>query len=282
MTTTSALQPRSVAGLEVLHRPGTGATVVALAGLGSSGWAWEALAEAAPEIDLYAVSLPGRGGSQHVTAAPGLAGHAAVVAAVVTELDLQDVVIVGHSMGAYLAPVVARAIPGRVRHLVLVDGGIRPDLPFFMTAGLTRFTFRRQLKKGVGPFVDAAEAMKKARVAPMLADHPELTPVVARMLEREFAGPEGARVMRTDVDRCVADAADTFFGPSTAEALAALAVPAHVVLAENAKKAGQKPFISNKAAVAAVAAQPLLTVTRLPGNHVTVVFTPEVVAAVRA
>lgn len=281
MTLTSSLQARSVAGLEVLHRPGTGPTVVALPGLGSSGWAWEPLAEAAPDLDLWAVSLRGRGGSNGLTGAPGLAGHAQDVAAVVREARLRDVVVVGHSMGAFLAPVVARELPGTVARLVLVDGGIRPELPFFMTPGLTRLTFRKQLTKGAGPFADVEALLKKARVGPMLASRPDLRPQIVRMLERDLTRGPGGLTPRTDVDRCVADAVDTFHGEAAAQALAALTVPATALLAENAKKDGQKPFISDKAAAAAVAAQPLLTVRRLPGNHVTVLFAPEVVEAVQ-
>jgi lipase len=282
MTTTAPLQARTVAGLEVLHRAGSGPTVLAIAGLGSSAWAWEALAETMPDIDLYAVSLRGRGGSHLATGAPGLAGHAQDVAAVAAELDLRDVVVVGHSMGAFLAPVVAQAMPERVKHLVLVDGGIPPALPFFMTPAVTRLVFRSQLKKGAGPFPDVAAVLKKARVAPMLASRPDLRPVIVRMLERELGGQPGAYVARTDVDRCVADAVDTFHGATAGPALAALTVPAYVLLAENTKKDGQKPFISDKAAAAAVARQPLLKVRRLPGNHVTVVFAPEVAEAILA
>jgi lipase len=228
------------------------------------------------------VSLRGRGGSYQATGAPGLLGHAHDVAAVLAELDLRDVVVVGHSMGAFLAPVVAQVAGDRVERLVLVDGGIRPALPFFMTAGLTRFTFRAQLRKATGTFPDVEAVMRKGRVDPMLKGHPELRPTIVRMLERELTGEPGALTTRTDVDRCVADAVDTFFGPTAPAALAALTVPAHVLLAENKQKQGQKPFIDDASVRAAVASQPLLTVERLAGNHVTVVFAPEVVAAVRA
>ena len=281
MTTTSALQATAVAGLEVLARPGEGPTVVALPGLSSSGWVWEPLASQVPEADLHAVSLAGRGGSLHATSGPGLAGHADAVAAVVEELDLSDVVLVGHSMGAFLAPLVAQRLVGRVQRLVLVDGGIRPAMPFFLRPGLVRLQFRKELTKAKGPHADAEALLKNARAASMVADRPDLRPAVIQLLERELDGPEGARVARLDLDRLVPDAIDCFFGSSFEPALAALTVPADVLLAENAKKTGQKPFISDKAVAPAVAKQPLLKVQRLPGNHLTVLFDPAFAAAVR-
>lgn len=281
-TKASVLQPTTVARLEVLQRPGDGPTVVALPGLGSSGWAWEALAESAPDLDLHAISLAGRGGSHDVQGAKGLGGHARMVAAVVEDLGLQDVVLIGHSMGAYLAPLVAAELPGLVKHLVLVDGGIRPALPFFMGPRVIRMAFRRELGQIAGPFPSIDAVMKKSVVGQLLADRSDLKPVAARMLDREMGGTPGARTARIDIDRCLDDAVDCFFGPAVEPAIEALAVPARVILAEHAKKPGRKPFISDAQVAAAVARQPLLSVQRLPGNHVTVAFEPEVVEAIRA
>jgi pimeloyl-ACP methyl ester carboxylesterase len=196
-------------------------------------------------------------------------------------LDLSDVVVVGHSMGAYLAPIVAQEATGRVRKLVLVDGGIRPAFPFFMRPAMVRMMFRRQLKAADTTFPSLDALVQKARAGEMLTERPDLAPLVLGILDAESRRPDGFRP-KLDVDRAVEDAVDTFFGPDSAEALAALTVPAEVILAENQKKPGQKPFISDKAVAAAVAKQPLLHVTRLPGNHVTVLFAPEVVQAVLA
>ena len=280
--TTSTLEARTVAGLEILERPGTGPTVVGLAGLGSSGWAWEPLAERMPDIHLVAPSLRGRGGSQHHTGPTGLSAHARDVAAVVTELGLHDVVLVGHSMGAYLAPLVAKELGDRVRHLVLVDGGIRPALPFFLRPALTRMAFRKQLRATDRPMADVQEYARKGRLGSMIGSRTDLEPTLMRMLERELGGTPGALRPRLDVARAVEDAVDCFHGPSFEPALDALTVPAYVLLAENKKKDGQRPFITDKAVAPWVARQPLLKVQRLKGNHVTVLFAPEVEAAVRA
>jgi lipase len=47
--------------------------------------------------------------------APGLSGHADDVVRLADELGLDGVVLVGHSMGAFLAPLVAARLGPRVR-----------------------------------------------------------------------------------------------------------------------------------------------------------------------
>jgi pimeloyl-ACP methyl ester carboxylesterase len=269
-----------VAGLAVTVWPGDGPTVLGLPGLGSSGHAWAPLAASLPDAHLVAPDLRGRGRSKDRTGEPGLLGHARDVRAVAEELDLRDVVVVGHSMGAYLAPLVARELGDRVARLVLVDGGIRPDFPFFMTPRVVRMTFRRQLSGADREYPDVAAFAKKGRVGPMLASRPDLLPTVMQMLEAELDGPPGRLRPQLDVARATDDAVDAFFGPEVLSALEQLTAPTQVFLAESTKKDGQRPFISDKAVAPWLATKPNLTVTRLPGNHLTVLFAPEVAAAV--
>lgn len=271
-----------VAGFTVTEWPGTGPTVLCLSGLGSFAPTWGPLADALPVARLLGIDLRGRGDGQGMSGPTGLRQHATDVAAVLADLDLTDVVVVGHSMGAYLAPLVADEAPGRVRKLVLVDGGIRPLLPFFMGPALTRWTFSRQLKGADREFPTVEALAAKSRIGVLLKDRPDLLPSIMRVIEAEAGGGPGAYRPRVDVDRAVADAVDTFFGPDVEPALDALTVPAEILLAEHAKKAGQKPFISDKAVAPWLDRQPLLSVRRLPGNHVTVLFAPEVAEAVQA
>jgi hypothetical protein len=97
------------------------------------------------------------------------------------------------------------------------------------------------------------------------------------MLRDDMGGQPGAFRPRLDVERAVADAVDTFHGADVTSALKDLGVPTYAFLAENMKKAGQRPFISDAAAAPYV---DRITVKRLPGNHVTVLFAPEVAEAV--
>lgn len=266
-----------VAGIPVTTWTGTGPNVLALAGLSGSGISWAYLAEALPEARVVAPDLRGRGAATGMAGPTGLLAHAQDCARLLDELGLEDVVVIGHSMGAYLAPVVAQHAPSRVRKLVLVDGGIPPRLPFFMRPALTRIAFKKQLGSLDRDWPSVEALAKRSKVDRMVATRPELTPLVHRILA-EQASPTLRPLV--DIDRCADDAADTFFGPSVVPALDALTVPADVFLAENRKWEGQGPFITDEAVAPWRTRQPLLRVHRLKGNHMTVLFAPEVLAAV--
>ena len=275
--TVRALRKQQVAGLPVTIWEGSQPTVLALAGLGGSAITWGPVVDQLGDAHVVSPDLRGRGDAQGMTGATGLLAHAQDCARILEELDLTDVVVIGHSMGAFLAPVVAQQAPSRVRKLVLVDGGIRSDLPPFMRPWVTRKVFTRQLSSVDRDWPDLESLMKKSRMGKMLRGREDLRPVLERILI-ESSTP-GLRP-RADVARCAEDAVDTFFGSAVEPALDALTVPADVILAEHKEHDGQKAFISDKAAARWTARQPLLTVQRLPGNHVTVLFAPEVVAAV--
>ncbi|TAL14450.1 MAG: alpha/beta fold hydrolase [Frankiales bacterium] len=278
---TRVAQKQLVDGLTVTEWAGPGPTVFGLPGLGSSGTAWGPLAQSLPDARVLSVDLRGRGEGRHLAGPTGLRAHARDVAAVLAELDLSDVVLVGHSMGAYLAPLVAQEAPGRIRKLVLVDGGIRPAFPFFMGPALTRIAFRRQLGSMDRDWPDIEAVARKAKLDRMLAGRPELRPLVRQMLQDEMERTEsGGLRPRVDVTRCAEDAVDTFWGDDVEGALAAVTVPVDLLVAENQKWEGNKPFIADKVIARWRDRLPRLTVQRLPGNHVTVLFAPEVIAAV--
>src|SRR5205085_2605650 len=105
---------------------------------------------------------------------------------------------------------------GRVRKLVLVDGGVRPALPFFMRPWMTRKVFTRQLSAVDRDWPDLDTLMKKSRMGKMLAGREDLRPVFERIL-LESSTP--TLRPRADVARCAEDAVDTFFGSAVEPAL---------------------------------------------------------------
>jgi pimeloyl-ACP methyl ester carboxylesterase len=55
--------------------------------------------------------------------------HAADCVAVLDALGIEQATVVGHSMGGFVAAVLANRYPSRVGRLVLVDGGVPFDIP---------------------------------------------------------------------------------------------------------------------------------------------------------
>ncbi len=103
--------------------------VVAIHGVTSSHRAFPAVARALPQYRVVAPDLRGRGRSNHLEGPYGMARHADDVARALDHLGIDKVLPVGHSMGAFVAMVLAHRYPGLVDRLVLVDGGVPLELP---------------------------------------------------------------------------------------------------------------------------------------------------------
>lgn len=101
----------------------TNVAVVALHGITGNHRCWSFLAHELDDTVVVAPDLRGRGGSSSLGSPFGLAQHADDTIALLDAVGAESVVIVGHSMGAYVALVTADRYPDRVRGLVLVDGG---------------------------------------------------------------------------------------------------------------------------------------------------------------
>jgi pimeloyl-ACP methyl ester carboxylesterase len=99
--------------------------VLAVHGITATSFSWLATAAAlADDVSLVAVDLRGRGESGSLPGPFGLDAHMADLVAVLDALDLHAPVVVGHSMGAYIAARLGVRHPDRVSRLVLVDGGL--------------------------------------------------------------------------------------------------------------------------------------------------------------
>ncbi|MFF4652739.1 alpha/beta fold hydrolase [Streptomyces sp. NPDC001380] len=105
-------------------------TVLALHGITANGLSWGEVAEQlAGRAALVAPDLRGRAGSRDAAGPYGLARHADDAAAVLDHLGLDGAVVAGHSMGAWVAALLAVRHPGRAGRLVLVDGAVSFPLP---------------------------------------------------------------------------------------------------------------------------------------------------------
>jgi len=104
--------------------PGRGAPVVALHGLTASYVNFIGIAERlAGRLPLLGFDLRGRGDSDKPEGPYGMVQHARDVAAAMRTLGLASSIVVGHSMGAFVAAALAAQDPELVSGLVLIAGG---------------------------------------------------------------------------------------------------------------------------------------------------------------
>ena len=103
-------------------------TYVLVHGGGHGGWCWRFCAN---ELrgrghEVYAPTLTGFGDRAHVQAS-GFETSVTDIVSLVEMEGLEDVVLVGHSMGGVVAPRVAEAIPERIRGVVWLTAAVCAD-----------------------------------------------------------------------------------------------------------------------------------------------------------
>jgi lipase len=104
--------------------------VVAAHGITGNHRSWQAVARAlGPDVSLVTPDLRGRGQSTKLPAPFGMRAHADDLVAVLDHIALDQAVLAGHSMGAYVATTAATVHADRWSEVVLVDGGVALPLP---------------------------------------------------------------------------------------------------------------------------------------------------------
>ncbi|TDN92593.1 alpha/beta hydrolase [Microbacterium sp. BK668] len=207
-----------------------GASVLVVHGVTASHLAWPFVVERLPGVRVIAPDLRGRGRSNELEGPAGMAAHAADLAAVLDRLGIERIVVVGHSMGAFVSVVFAHLHPGHVARLVLIDGGLPLDVP----AGLPPDELVSRI---LGPtaarlsmrFADAGEYRGFWREHP--AFHTDWTPELERYIEYDLV-PEGdAFRPATSYRTTVEDTIDMNTGTALPDALARLRHPALLITA---------------------------------------------------
>ena len=99
-------------------------------GITANALCWAGVAEEiAGRAELIAVDLRGRAGSRDIEGPWGIDRDVADLVAVLDALGLDQVVLAGHSLGAFVAAAAAAASPERFSRLVAIDGGLGFPLP---------------------------------------------------------------------------------------------------------------------------------------------------------
>ena len=122
--------PTAGGSLRVARWGEAGPAVLALHGITATHMSWPFVArELADEAQFIAPDLRGRGGSRDLPGPYGMKVHADDCIAILDHLDVDKAVVVGHSMGGFVAAILAMHYPERVSELVLIDGGVPLAVP---------------------------------------------------------------------------------------------------------------------------------------------------------
>lgn len=200
--------------------------ILAVHGVTASHRAWDSLAAQLPGVRIIAPDLRGRGRSNQLPGPYGMPVHADDLAEVLGQLGAAPVLVVGHSMGAFVSLVLAHRHPGLVSSLVLIDGG----LPLQVAPGLSD----EQIVQAVlGPaaerlemeFASPADYLNYWRAHPAFAGH--WTAAVEDYLNYDLQGAAPHLSPSTSYAALAEDTAELHRGASL---LAALGELSHKVL----------------------------------------------------
>lgn len=263
-------------------RWGTSPVVVLAAhGITANHLSWALVAEAlGPDVSLVAPDLRGRGGSSGLPGPFGMAAHARDLVAVVEALGVEQVVLVGHSMGAYVANTMAAEHPQHLTSVVLVDGGI--SLP--LAPGLD---VDQVLQAVIGPSVarlgmtfDDLDAYRE-----YWRQHPSLGPYWNEAIEDyvsyDLVGEPGAMRSNVSIDAVRGDGADTLVEGGSRDDQFRLGCDAVLLRAARGMLDTPEPLFAD------ALVEPILPRTRITDvglvpdtNHFTITMSPHGAAAV--
>jgi lipase len=191
--------------------PADAPAVLAIHGITSSHLAFAEVAAALPDHRIVAVDLRGRGGSRDLPAPFGLRQHALDVARVIEELELGPVTVVAHSMGAFVAVLLAASRPALVSRLVLVDGGFPLRRPEGVDdARLAEVVLGPAAERLGRTFPDRATYREFWRAHPAFAG--AWTPAVEAYADYDLVERDGALRPATSFEAMAADSLE-LYGP---------------------------------------------------------------------
>ncbi|MBH0025244.1 alpha/beta fold hydrolase [Salinibacterium sp. SWN248] len=104
-------------------------TILLIHGITASHMSWPLVAAAFPDYRVIAPDLRGRGASRDLPAPFGMPQHAKDMNALLAATGTDSALVVGHSMGAFVAATLAAQSSERVSSLLLIDGGLPIPAP---------------------------------------------------------------------------------------------------------------------------------------------------------
>jgi pimeloyl-ACP methyl ester carboxylesterase len=182
MSTPRPLQRRSAGnGVSFLHRAGDRGAFVLLHGIGSRADSFRPLLDALdPTHAVIAWDAPGYGPSAPLGEEwPTPQDYAEALEALLTELDVQNAVLIGHSLGTLIAASHTRHYGERLAGLVLMSPALGFGAP---RGGPMSIAARARLDEFEALGADAYAAKRAPQLVHDPAGHPELVGALAKSM----------------------------------------------------------------------------------------------------
>lgn len=248
-------------------------TAVLVHGITANALAWAGTAEAvAGRVNLIAPDLRGRAYSRDVSGPWGVSADAADVLAVLDHAGLARAVLVGHSLGAFVACAAAAAHPERVAGVVAVDGGLGFPVP----GGLDPDAV---LDAVVGPavrklgmtFANGDAYLDFHRAHPAFVGN--WTPQLTAYLARDTLWREDGLVSSSCIEAAIrADGKQVLLDRTVRDAIRTLACPVTLLYAERGIMNEPQAFYDGARLAAAALDPARVSAEPVPGtNHYTIV-----------
>ncbi|ART79516.1 alpha/beta fold hydrolase [Oceanisphaera avium] len=180
--------------------PATGAPIIALHGWLDNVASFSLLARNLSRVRLIALDFAGHGFSDHLSGGQSYYSwdHVADVYALLDVLALKRVALLGHSLGAGVASLLAGAFPTRISHLFLIDGLVpltypEDDLPTLMAKALRRNA--RLSGRSLKPY----DSFDQAVAVRINSRWPVNEEAAIHLLERGLRRTEQGWVWRSDI-----------------------------------------------------------------------------------
>jgi pimeloyl-ACP methyl ester carboxylesterase len=254
--------------LHYLERAGEAGPIVFLHGLSANAHCFDYITETAlsTRFRVLALDLRGRGASDKPLTGYSIEEHAADVIAWLDALQIDNVILAGHSYGGFLASFLAVHYSARVSRLVLLDiadSAVRsPRVAALLRPSLARLTLSWPSR---GEYLEAMRAT------------PFLTAAWDSALERYYGsdvieGDDG--LVRTCARvECVADAAQHAARLDWTEVLRQIRQPTLLFHAtDRFGDEGTTPLILHEEALATARLMCDCRSVAVPGNHITMLF----------
>lgn len=257
-------------------------TVVAVHGITANHRTFAPLADALPGHRLLAPDLRGRGASRNLPGPWGIDRHAEDIARFITASASGPVVLVGHSMGGFVAAALVRRHSDLVSGLVLVDGG----LPFPVPQGID---LDQVVARTLGPSLQRLQATFPSRDAyrQFWQAHPAFreawSEAVADYVDYDLVGnpPELRSSVSSDAVR--QDGRDQFEDPDMADVLGSFTGPARLLVVSRGLLDQPPGLYPEDELVRWRSRLPSLTIDEVPElNHYTIMLHPSGAARVAA